>query len=44
MLSVESLLTRELNLRFIDARMLVTEARITLGIEGYPDRDQVDEV
>ena len=38
---VESLLTRELDLRFIDARALATEARISLGVEGYPSRDQV---
>ena len=41
---VESLLTRELDLRFIDARVLATEARISLGVEGYPTRDQVDDL
>lgn len=42
--SVESFLTRELDLRFIDARNLATEARLSLGIQGYPDRDQVSEL
>ena len=41
---VESLLTRELDLRFIDARALATEARISLGVEGYPSRDQFDDL
>ena len=37
---VESLLARELDLRFIDARNLAAEARIGLGIEGYPTKEQ----
>ncbi len=37
---VESLLSRELDLRFIDARDIAAEARIVLGIEGYPNKDQ----
>lgn len=37
---VESLLARELDLRFIDARNIVAEARIGLGIEGYPTKEQ----
>ena len=42
--SVESLLTRDLDLRFIDARTFATEARVVLGIDGYPSSDQVYEV
>jgi len=37
---VESLLARELALRFIDARNLASEARLGLGIEGYPTKEQ----
>ena len=37
---VESLLARELDLRFIDARNIAAEARIVLGIEGYPTKEQ----
>lgn len=39
--SVESLLTRSLDLRFIDARNIAAEARLSLGIDGYPSEDQV---
>jgi hypothetical protein len=35
-MSVEAYLTRELDIRFIDARSMVNEAKITLGIQGYP--------
>jgi hypothetical protein len=42
MVSIESMLTRQLDLRFIDARILATEARIALGIEGYPSKDDVE--
>ena len=42
MVSIESMLTRQLDLRFIDARTLATEARIALGIEGYPSQDDID--
>ena len=34
-MSVESTLTRELNIRFIDARAIATEAKLNLGIDGY---------
>lgn len=44
MASVESYLTRELDLRFIDARNLATEARRNLGIVGYPSRSQARQV
>ncbi len=39
-MTVESFLTRELDIRFIDARNIVTEAKITLGVNGYPSKDQ----
>ena len=42
MVSIESLLTRELDLQFIDARTIAMEARLSLGIEGYPSPDQYD--
>jgi hypothetical protein len=34
---VESTLCRVLNIRFIDARGLVTEAKLNMGILGYHD-------
>ena len=34
-MSIESTLTRELEIRFIDARAIATEAKLNLGIEGY---------
>ena len=37
---VEAYLTRQLNIRFIDARTLCTEAKVSLGVEGYPTDDQ----
>jgi hypothetical protein len=37
---VEAYLTRQLSIRFIDARTLCTEARVSLGVEGYPTDDQ----
>ena len=42
--SVESLLSRELDLRFIDARAITAEARVALGIEGYPSMDKGSEI
>lgn len=42
--SIESLLTRELDVRFIDARAIATEARVSLGIQGYPSPDQLCQV
>ena len=44
MSSIESILTRELDLRFIDARTIAAEARITLGIEGYPSKEQLSTI
>ena len=39
-MSVESIITRELDIRFIDARSLTTEAKLNLGIEGYVANDE----
>ena len=39
-MSIESTLTRELEIRFIDARAIATEAKLNLGIEGYTSQDQ----
>jgi hypothetical protein len=39
-MSLEATLTRELNIRFIDARAFATEAKIQLGVEGYPTKAQ----
>ena len=36
MSTVEEFLTRELDIRFIDAREIANEAKIALGITGYP--------
>ena len=41
MSSIEGFLTRELNIRFIDARQITNEAKIALGIEGYPSKSQM---
>jgi hypothetical protein len=43
-MSVESYLTRELDIRFLDARNIVTEAKVSLGIQGYPSKDQLKEL
>jgi hypothetical protein len=43
-MTVESILTRELDIRFIDARHIATEAEISLGIHGYPSKDQEREL
>ena len=39
-MTVEANLTRELGIRFIDARKLATEARLAEGIEGYPTKEE----
>jgi len=36
-MSIESHLSRKLDIRFVDARSIAVEARVNLGIEGYPD-------
>lgn len=38
-MSIEGILTRELDIRFIDARELVNEAKMALGITGYPTQE-----
>ena len=43
-MTIESILTRELELRFIDARALATEARVSLGIHGYPTQEEEQQV
>ena len=37
---LESTLTRDLAITFIDARHLTVQAKISLGIDGYPTNDQ----
>ena len=37
---VESSVSRELEIRFIDAKAIVTDAKLNLGIEGYPSERQ----
>ena len=43
-MSIESMLTRELEIRFIDARCIATEAKLNLGIDGYPSEDQLHQI
>ena len=43
-MTIESFLTRELDIRFIDARSIATEAKINLGIHGYPTKDQQEAI
>ena len=40
MTTVEGVLTRELEIRFIDARALCNEAKLGLGFVGYPSPEQ----
>ena len=37
---VETILTRTLGIRFMDARRFANEAKLNLGIEGYPTASQ----
>lgn len=39
-MSLESKVTQEFNIKFMDARELVTEARLNLNIHSYPNSDQ----
>lgn len=41
MSSVEGYLTRELDIRFIDAREITNEAKMMLGIIGYPTKQEM---
>ena len=43
-MTIESFLTRELNVRFIDARNLATEAKLNLGYHDYPSKSQKLEI
>ena len=44
-MSIESKLTRELEIRFIDARSIATEAKLNLGVDGYASLpDQIDAI
>jgi hypothetical protein len=43
-MTIEATLTRELNIRFIDARALATEAKLNLGVQGYPSQQQDEEL
>ena len=38
--SVEAVLKRDLEIQFLDARAIVTEAKLNLGIQGYPSAGQ----
>jgi hypothetical protein len=35
-MNIEATLTRKLNIRFIDARIIANEAKLKLGVDGYP--------
>jgi hypothetical protein len=39
-MTVEAVLTRELEIRFIDARALCNEAKLGLGVVGYPGPEE----
>jgi hypothetical protein len=39
-MTVEAVLTRDLEIRFIDARALCNEAKLGLGVVGYPSPEQ----
>ena len=43
-MTVEAILTREIGITFIDARKFVTEAKLQLGIKGYPNKEQQTEL
>ena len=43
-MSVESALSRQLDIRFIDARAIATEAKLQLGFDGYSGKDQVQNI
>jgi hypothetical protein len=39
-MTVEAVLTRELEIRFIEARALCNEAKLSLEVDGYPSPEQ----
>ena len=43
-MTIEAVLTRELEITFIHARKLVTEAKLELGVKGYPNEKQEEEL
>jgi hypothetical protein len=43
-MSIEGALTRELDIRFVDARIIALEAKVNLGIEGYHRPDQQEQI
>ena len=43
-MTIEATLTREVGITFIDARKFVTQAKLEMGIKGYPNKDQQDEL
>ena len=43
-MGVESKISVALDIRFIDARAIATEAKLNLGIEGYHDKSRDDEI
>ena len=43
-MGVESKISVALDIRFIDARVIATEAKLNLGIEGYHDESREEEI
>ena len=43
-MGVESKISRALDIRFIDARAIATEAKLSLGIEGYHEASRDDDI
>ena len=41
--SIESIISKQLNIRFIDAHVIATEAKLNLGIFGYITDDHHDD-
>eukprot|EP00538_Stauroneis_constricta_P014293 CAMPEP_0119551006 /NCGR_PEP_ID=MMETSP1352-20130426/4410_1 /TAXON_ID=265584 /ORGANISM="Stauroneis constricta, Strain CCMP1120" /LENGTH=125 /DNA_ID=CAMNT_0007597011 /DNA_START=96 /DNA_END=473 /DNA_ORIENTATION=+ len=43
-MTIEAIITRALEVRFIDARTLATEAKLNLNITGYPSKEQEQQI
>jgi hypothetical protein len=43
-MTIEGALTHDLDIRFIDARMLALEAKVNLGVEGYHGAEQHEQI
>ena len=43
-MTIEAALTRKLSISFIGARALATEAKLQMGIQGYPSKDMQERV